>query len=59
MPTVLELFEERGVFDLESFSVESVVLRLLHHRGDEVIAFSDLRGFQDLSAAPFRCAWYV
>ena len=53
---VLELLEERGVFDLEALAVEGVVLRLLGDGGDEVVLLRDLGGLHDLHGGPFARA---
>ena len=53
--TVLVLVVERSILDLETLSVECIVLRLLDDGSNKVVLLSNLSGFHDLSGRPLGC----
>lgn len=54
--TVLELVVQRSVLNLETLSVECIVLRLLGNGCNEVVLLGNLSGFHDLSGRPLGCS---
>jgi hypothetical protein len=50
--TVLVLVVQRSILDLETLSVEGIVLRLLSDGSDQVVLLGNLSGFHDLSSRP-------
>jgi hypothetical protein len=50
--TVLVLVVQRSILDLETLSVEGVVLGLLSNGSDQVVLLGNLSGFHDLGGRP-------
>jgi hypothetical protein len=50
--TVLVLVVQRSILDLETLSVEGVVLGLLSDGSDQVVLLGNLSGFHDLGGRP-------